>query len=76
MISHNPFDGCSLPKVEPHKRAIRTSDMIRTALDSCTDTKLYPAIFKRFDRQGGREKAPASEWQQALFGTPGATQDA
>jgi len=48
MISRNPFDGCSLPKVEPHKRAIWTSDMIKTALDACTDTKLYLAMNLAF----------------------------
>lgn len=48
MISKNPFDGCSMPKVEPNKRAIWTSDMIKTALDACTDTKLYLAMNLAF----------------------------
>jgi len=43
-------------------------------------TLLIYRIARRFSsssgRPGGCEKAPAAQWQQALFGTPGATQDA
>ena len=37
-----------LPKVEHKKRDIWTSDMIRTALDQCTDGKLYVAMNLAF----------------------------
>ena len=37
-----------LPKVEYKKRDIWTADMIRTALDQCTDSKLYVAMNLAF----------------------------
>ena len=37
-----------LPKVEYRKRDIWTADMIRTALDQCTDSKLYVAMNLAF----------------------------
>ena len=44
LVAKNPFDNVVLPKVEYKKRDIWTADMIRTALDQCTDSKLYVAI--------------------------------
>ena len=43
LVAKNPFDNVVLPKVEYKKRDIWTADMIRTALDQCTDSKLYVA---------------------------------
>ena len=48
LVSKNPFDNVILPKVEHKKRDIWTSDMIRTALDQCTDGKLYVAMNLAF----------------------------
>ncbi len=44
LVAKNPFDNVVLPKVEYKKRDIWTADMIRTALDQCTDSKLYVAM--------------------------------
>ena len=41
LIAKNPFENVILPKTEYKKRDIWTADMIRTALDQCTDSKLY-----------------------------------
>ena len=41
IIARNPFDNVILPKTEYAKRDIWTADMIRLALDKCTDSKLY-----------------------------------
>lgn len=48
MISKNPFDNVSLPKVKYKKRDIWTADIIRKALDECEDGKLYIAINLAF----------------------------
>ena len=40
IIARNPFDNVILPKTEYAKRDIWTADMIRLALDKCTDSKL------------------------------------
>ena len=48
LVAKNPFDNVMLPKVEYKKRDIWTADMIRTALDQCTDSKLYVAINLSF----------------------------
>lgn len=48
LVAKNPFDNVVLPKVEYKKRDIWTSDMIRTALDQCTDSKLYVAMNLAF----------------------------
>ena len=40
LVAKNPFDNVILPKVEHKKRDIWTADMIRTALDQCTDLSL------------------------------------
>ena len=48
LVSKNPFDNVILPKVEHKKRDIWTADMIRTALDQCTDGKLYVAMNLAF----------------------------
>ena len=48
LISKNPFDNVVLPKTEYKKRDIWTAEMIRTALDKCTDSKLYVAMNLSF----------------------------
>ena len=48
LISKNPFENVILPKTEYKKRDIWTADMIRTALDQCTDSKLYVAMNLSF----------------------------
>ena len=48
LVAKNPFDNVVLPKVEYKKRDIWTADMIRTALDQCTDSKLYVAMHLAF----------------------------
>lgn len=48
MIGKNPFDDAILPKREKTVRAIWTSDIIRQALDNCSDGKLYVAINLAF----------------------------
>ena len=48
MISRNPFDNVILPKTEYTKRDIWDANMIRTALDKCTDSKLYVAMNLAF----------------------------
>ena len=48
MIGKNPFDDAILPKREKNVRAIWTSDIIRKALDNCSDGKLYVAINLAF----------------------------
>ena len=48
LIAKNPFDNVVLPKTEYKKRDIWTADMIRTALDQCTDSKLYVAMNLAF----------------------------
>ena len=48
LIAKNPFDNVILPKSEYKKRDIWTADMIRTALDQCTDSKLYVAMNLSF----------------------------
>ena len=44
IIGRNPFDNVVLPKTEYKKRDIWDAEMIRTALDKCTDSKLYVAM--------------------------------
>ena len=48
MIPQNPFDDVLLPKKEKKVRAIWTVDIIRQALDSCSDGKLFIAINLAF----------------------------
>lgn len=48
MISRNPFDNVILPKTEYTKRDIWDAEMIRKALDNCTDSKLYVAMNLAF----------------------------
>ena len=48
IIGRNPFDNVVLPKTEYKKRDIWDADMIRTALDNCTDSKLYVAMNLAF----------------------------
>ena len=48
MIGRNPFDNAVLPKIEYKQRDIWTAEMIRKALDMCTDSKLYIAINLAF----------------------------
>ena len=48
IIARNPFDNVILPKTEYAKRDIWTADMIRLALDQCTDSKLYVAMNLAF----------------------------
>lgn len=48
IIARNPFDNVILPKTEYKKRDIWDADMIRTALDKCTDSKLYVAMNLSF----------------------------
>ena len=48
IIGRNPFDNVVLPKTEYKKRDIWDAEMIRTALDKCTDSKLYVAMNLSF----------------------------
>lgn len=48
MINKNPFDNATCPKVEYKRRDIWNADMIRKALDTCKDTKLYISINLAF----------------------------
>lgn len=48
MIGKNPFEDAILPKREKTVRAIWTPDIIRQALDNCSDGKLYIAINLAF----------------------------
>ena len=48
IVSRNPFDNVILPKTEYGKRDIWTAEMIRTALDKCTDSRLYVAMNLAF----------------------------
>ena len=48
LIAKNPFDNVILPKSEYKKRDIWDAGMIRTALDQCTDSKLYVAMNLAF----------------------------
>ena len=48
LIGKNPFDNVVLPKTEYTKRDIWDADMIRKALDECTDSKLYIAMNLAF----------------------------
>ena len=48
LIGRNPFDNVVLPRTEYTKRDIWDADMIRKALDKCTDGKLYVAMNLAF----------------------------
>lgn len=48
MVSKNPFDDLILPKKEKKKRDIWTVDVIRQALDNCSEGKLFIAINLAF----------------------------
>lgn len=48
IIGKNPFEDAILPKREKTVRAIWTPDIIRQALDNCSDGKLYIAINLAF----------------------------
>lgn len=48
MIGKNPFDDAILPKKPKVVREIWTADIIRQALDNCSDGKLYIAINLAF----------------------------
>ena len=48
LIGKNPFEDALLPKREKTVRAIWTADIIRKALDNCSDGKLYVAINLSF----------------------------
>lgn len=48
LINKNPFDNVVLPKTEYAKRDIWDAEMIRKALDTCTDSKLYIAMNLAF----------------------------
>ncbi|AVQ97404.1 site-specific integrase [Ethanoligenens harbinense] len=48
LIGKNPFKNAVLPKTVYKRREIWTAEMIRTALDACTDSRLYVAINLAF----------------------------
>jgi integrase len=48
LIGKNPFQNPILPKTDYKRRDIWTADIIRVALDHCTDSKLYVAINLAF----------------------------
>ncbi len=48
MVPKNPFEDALLPKKEKKTRAIWTAEIIRKALDNCSDGKLYVAINLAF----------------------------
>ena len=48
IISKNPFESTTLPKVKREPRAIWDAETIRKALDECKDSKLYVAMNLSF----------------------------
>ena len=48
MVPKNPFDDLLLPKKDKKRRDIWTADVIRQALDNCSDGKLFIAINLAF----------------------------
>ena len=48
IISKNPFESTTLPKVKKEPRAIWDAETIRKALDECKDGKLYVAMNLSF----------------------------
>lgn len=48
MIGKNPFEKATVPKVEYKARDIWDAEMIRKALDLCTDSKLYISLNLAF----------------------------
>lgn len=48
VIVRNPFKKATLPKIEKGVRDIWTSDVIKKALDNCTDNRLYIALNLAF----------------------------
>lgn len=48
IISKNPFENTTLPKVKREPRAIWDAATIRKALDACKDSKLYVAMNLSF----------------------------
>lgn len=48
MVAKNPFDDVLLPKKEKKRREIWTVEIIRKALDNCSDGKLFVAINLSF----------------------------
>lgn len=48
IVPKNPFDNAVLPKVERVRREIWNAEMIKIALDQCTDAKLYLAMNLSF----------------------------
>lgn len=48
MIGKNPFDNAIIPKTEYKARDIWTAEIIRKALDACTESKLYIAMNLSF----------------------------
>ncbi len=48
MVPKNPFEDALLPKKEKKTREIWTAEIIRKALDNCSDGKLYVAINLAF----------------------------
>lgn len=48
IIGKNPFDNAILPRTHYKKREIWNADLIRQALDACTESKLYIAMNLSF----------------------------
>ena len=48
IIAKNPFEFATAPKTKYQKREIWTEEMIRKALDTCRDSKLYIAMNLAF----------------------------
>ena len=48
IVSKNPFENTTLPKVKRRTREIWDAATIRKALDECTDARLYVAINLSF----------------------------
>jgi integrase len=48
LVARNPFEFAMIPKTSYQKRDIWTVDIIRQALNACTDSKLYVAMNLSF----------------------------
>jgi integrase len=48
IIAKNPFESAMIPRTGYNKRDIWTADMIKTALNTCRDSKLYIAMNLAF----------------------------
>lgn len=69
MIGKNPFEGAILPKKEKKVRAIWTADIIRQALDNCSEGRLYIAINLAFACSMRLGEITGLQWDAYTFPT-------